>query len=90
MLKLNQSGFIILNTLMLLMKIVWSFVWSEFSSVGREEWCNEMKNGQKLKLGDAHVTPRIIQEVQASKLGDAPASPLHQQIIRSSFNALYF
>jgi hypothetical protein len=31
-----------------------------------------MKNGQKLKLGDAHVTPRNIQEVQASKLGDAP------------------
>jgi hypothetical protein len=29
-----------------------------------------MKNGQKLKLGDAHVTPRNIQEVQASKLGD--------------------
>ena len=49
-----------------------------------------MKNGQKLKLGDAHVTPRNIQEVQASKLGDARASPLHQQNIRSSFNALYF
>jgi hypothetical protein len=31
-----------------------------------------MKYGQKLKLGDAHVTPRSIQEVQASKLGDAP------------------
>jgi hypothetical protein len=30
-----------------------------------------MKDGQKLKLGDAHVTPRNIQEVQASKLGDA-------------------
>jgi hypothetical protein len=30
-----------------------------------------MKYGQKLKLGDAHVTPRNIQEVQASKLGDA-------------------
>jgi hypothetical protein len=29
-----------------------------------------MKNGQKLKLGD--VTPRNIQEVQVSKLGDAP------------------
>jgi hypothetical protein len=28
-----------------------------------------MKYGQKLKLGDAHVTPRNIQEVQASKLG---------------------
>jgi hypothetical protein len=39
-----------------------------------------MKNGQKLKLGDAHVTPRNIQEVQASKLGDAPRDPLlHQQ-----------
>jgi hypothetical protein len=39
-----------------------------------------MKNGQKLKLGDAHVTPRNIQEVQASKLGDAPeALLLHRQ-----------
>jgi hypothetical protein len=35
-----------------------------------------MKNGQKLKLGDAHVTPINIQEVQASKLGDAPEAPL--------------
>jgi hypothetical protein len=31
-----------------------------------------MKYGQNLKLGDDHVTPRNIQEVQASKLGDAP------------------
>jgi hypothetical protein len=31
-----------------------------------------MKNLQNFKLGDAHVTPRNIQEVQASKLGDAP------------------
>jgi hypothetical protein len=39
-----------------------------------------MKNGQKLKLGDAHVTPRNIQELQASKLGDAPKAPLlHRQ-----------
>jgi hypothetical protein len=35
-----------------------------------------LKNGQKLKLGDTHVTPRNIQEVQASKLGDAPEAPL--------------
>jgi hypothetical protein len=35
-----------------------------------------MKNGQKLKLRDAHVTPINIQEVQASKLGDAPEAPL--------------
>jgi hypothetical protein len=39
-----------------------------------------LKNGQTLKLGDAHVTPRNIQEVQASKLGDAPEAPLlHRQ-----------
>jgi hypothetical protein len=35
-----------------------------------------LKNGKKLKLGDAHVTPRNIQEAQASKLGDAPEAPL--------------
>jgi hypothetical protein len=39
-----------------------------------------MKDRQKLKLGDAHGTPRHIQEVQASKLGDALMHPLlHQQ-----------
>jgi hypothetical protein len=39
-----------------------------------------LKNGKKLKIGDAHVTPRNIQEVQASKLGDAPEAPLrHRQ-----------
>jgi hypothetical protein len=31
-----------------------------------------MKYGQKLKLEDAHFTPRNIQEVQMSKLGNAP------------------
>jgi hypothetical protein len=34
-----------------------------------------MNYGQKLNLGDAHVTPRNIQEVQASKLGVAPRHP---------------
>jgi hypothetical protein len=39
-----------------------------------------MKYGQKLKIGDAHVTPRNIQELQASKLGGAPEAPLlHRQ-----------
>jgi hypothetical protein len=39
-----------------------------------------MKNGQELKLGDAHVTPINIQEVQVLKLGDAPEAPLlHRQ-----------
>jgi hypothetical protein len=50
-----------------------------------------MKYGQKLKLGDAHVTPRNIQEVQASKLGDSPRHPFFiNKNIRSSFNTLYF
>ena len=41
-----------------------------------EGMSNEMKDGLKLKLGDAtHVTPRNIQEVQASKLGDAQVIP---------------
>jgi hypothetical protein len=70
-----KSGFTILHALMLLIRIVWSFVWRKFSSVEKGEWWDEMKYGQKLKLGDAHVTPRNIQEVQASKLGDAPRHP---------------
>jgi hypothetical protein len=39
-----------------------------------------LKNGQKLKLGDAYITQKNIQEVQASNLGDAPEAPLlHRQ-----------
>jgi hypothetical protein len=41
-------------------RFVFSFVWRKFSSVGIGEWWDELKNGQKLKLGDAHVTPRKI------------------------------
>ena len=33
-----------------------------------------MKDGQKLKFGDAHVTPRYIREVQASRPGNASSS----------------
>jgi hypothetical protein len=36
---------------------------------------DEMKYGQKLKLGDAHVTPRNIQEVQVQSLGMPPRHP---------------
>jgi hypothetical protein len=50
-----------------------------------------MKNGQKLKLGDAHATPINTQEVQALKLGDAPEAPLSSSAkIRSPFKTLYF
>jgi hypothetical protein len=61
------------------------------SSVGKGEWWDEMKNGKKLKLGDAHVTPINIQEVKASKLGDAQGTPFFiNKNIRSSFKTLYF
>src|SRR3954468_18194489 len=51
-----------------------------------------MKNGQKLKLGmPPRVTPRNIQEVQASKLGDAQGIPFFiNKNPRSSFKTLYF
>jgi hypothetical protein len=50
-----------------------------------------LKNGQKLKLEDALVTPRNIQEVQASKLGDAPeATPSSSAKIWSPFKTQYF
>jgi hypothetical protein len=50
-----------------------------------------MKYVQKLKLGDAHVTPRNIQEAQASKIGDAPRHPLlHQQKYQVIFQDTIF
>ena len=50
-----------------------------------------MKNGQKLKLGDSHFTPRHFQEEQASKLGDAQGIPFFiNKNIRSCFSTLYF
>jgi hypothetical protein len=50
-----------------------------------------MKNSQKLKLGDAHITPRNIQEVQAAKLGDTQGTPFFiKKNIRLSFKTLYF
>jgi hypothetical protein len=89
--NLTKSGFTILRKLILLMRIMWSFVWRKFSNVGKGEWWDEMKYGQKLKRGDAHFTPRNIQEVQASKLGDAPRHPFFiNKNIRSSFKTLYF
>jgi hypothetical protein len=80
-LKLDQKGLIYYYAYAnVANRIVWSFVWRKFSSVGIGEWWDEMKYGQNLKLGDDHVIPRNIQEVQASKLGDVPEAPLlHRQ-----------
>jgi hypothetical protein len=49
-----------------------------------------MKFGQNLKLGDAHVTPRNIQEVQASKLGDAPSHPFFIDKNQVTFQDIIF
>jgi hypothetical protein len=49
-----------------------------------------MKYGQKVKLGDAHVTLRNIQVVQASKLGDVRGTPSSSAKSRSPFKTLYF
>jgi hypothetical protein len=50
-----------------------------------------MNYGQKLKIGDAHVTPINIQEVQASNLRDALGHPLlHQQKYQVIFQDTIF
>ena len=50
-----------------------------------------MKDGQKLKLGDAHVTPKKYPRSTSIKAWGCPRHPLlHQQIIRSPFKTLYF
>jgi hypothetical protein len=85
-----KSRFTIMLTLMLLIRIVWSFVWRKFSSVEKGEWWDEIKYGQKLNLGDSHVTLRNIQEVQASKLGMPRGTPSSSAKIRSPFKTLYF
>jgi hypothetical protein len=72
-------------------RIVWSFVWRKFSSVGNGEWWDEMKYRQKLKLGDAHVTPWNIQRGTSVKARGCPrGTPSSSAKIRSPFKTLYF
>src|SRR4051812_47733358 len=49
-----------------------------------------MKYGQKLKLGNSHLTPRNMQEVQASKLGDSQGIPSSSTKYQVIFQLLYF
>jgi hypothetical protein len=56
-------------------RIVLSFVWRKFSSVGIGEWWDEMKNGQKLKLGDSHTPQEISKRYKLQSLGMPPRHP---------------
>jgi hypothetical protein len=56
-------------------RFVFSFVWRKFSSVGIGEWCDELKNGQKLKLRDAHSSPKEISNYKRQSLGIPPRHP---------------
>jgi hypothetical protein len=71
-------------------RIVLSFVWRKFSSVGIGEWWDEMKKGQKLKLGDAHTPQEISKKYKHQSLGCPEAPPSSSVKIRSPFNTLYF
>jgi hypothetical protein len=56
-------------------RIMLSFVWRKFSSVGIGEWWDEVKNGQKLKLGDAHAPQEIFKRYKRQSLGMPPRHP---------------
>jgi hypothetical protein len=57
-------------------RFVFSFIWKKFSSVGIGEWWDELKNGQKLKLGDAHASPQeISKKYKRQSLGMPPRHP---------------
>jgi hypothetical protein len=51
------------------------FVWRKFSSVGIGEWWDEVKNGQKLKLGDAQAPQEISKSYKHQSLGMPPRHP---------------
>jgi hypothetical protein len=57
-------------------RFVFSFVWRKFSCVGIGEWWDELKNGQKLKLGDAHASSQeISKKYKHQSLGMPPRHP---------------
>jgi hypothetical protein len=72
-------------------RFVFSFVWRKFSSVGIGEWWDELKDGQKLKLGDAHASPQEISKKYKRQTWGCPeAPPSSSAKIRSPFKTLYF
>jgi hypothetical protein len=69
---------------------VWSFVWRKFSSVGKGEWWDEMKYGQKIKLGIPMSPQEISKRYKRQSLGMPRGTPSSSAKIRSSFKTLYF
>ena len=73
------------------MTIVRSFRWRKFLSVGREGRYEKRKNGQKLKLADAHVTPKTYSRSTSVKAWGFPRHPLlHQQKYQVIFQDTIF
>jgi hypothetical protein len=70
---------------------VFSFVWRKFSSVGIGEWWDELKNGQKLKLGMPMHHPKKYPRSTSVKAWGCPrGTPFSSAKIRSPFKTLYF
>jgi hypothetical protein len=65
--NLNQKGLIYYYAYTnVANRIMWSFVWWKFSSVGNGEWWDEMKNGQKLKAwGCPRGTPSSSAKIRS-------------------------
>jgi hypothetical protein len=75
--NLKQKGLIIYYAYINVAKrFVFSFVWRKFSSIGIEEWWDELKNGQKLKLRDSHASHQeISKKYKRQSLGMLPRHP---------------
>jgi hypothetical protein len=75
--NLKQKGLILCHAYTnVANRFVFSFIWRKFSSVGIEEWWDELKNRQKLKLGDAHTsTQEISKKYKCQSFGMPPRHP---------------
>jgi hypothetical protein len=85
----TKGGSTIVLTLMLLIRIVWSFVWRKFSSVGKGEWWDEVWTKYQAWGCPCHPNkyPRST-SIKAWGCPEAPPSSLTN--IRSLFKTLYF
>jgi hypothetical protein len=85
-----KTGSTILLTLMLLIRIVWSFVWRKFSSVGKENDEMRWSMDKSSSLGfPCH--PKKYSRDTSIKAWGRPRHPFFiNKNIRSSFKTLYF